>query len=826
MKILCNRIGAYFLPLALITCAISSEALDLSNAFIVPDPAEGVIFKAAEMLSEELAERSGVSLSTSGDGAEGQPRILLGTVDSIPGVEVPANAEAYSISIDGNTVRLVGSDPRGVLFAAGRLIRLAECTPGKILLELDRPIATAPDVRYRAHQLAYRNTANTYDAWTVEMYEQYIRDLIVFGCNGVELIPSLDPNEKDGPVMVESMHAMNKKLSALIGSYGIDVWLWSAVMGDPGEDVTTPEGARIALEKRRTVLAEYPVIDHFFVPGGDDGETPAESLLPFLESISPILKESHPNAKIWVSNQTFTIEENNYFFDYLEDRNPEWLTGIVYGPWTKMGLEEMRDRTPERFPIRLYPDINHTVRCQYPVVDWDPAFANTLGREPVMPQPMAHRHIYLRYKDFSDGFGTYSDGIHDDFNKILWTALGWDPEANVEDILVEYGKVWWGPAQADDVASGLKLLEENWRGPILENTTIPKSLELWERIAKQSAGFDSHWRAQMYLLRARYDAFVQEKARAEAGFQNEALAALAQASEVGVEKAIAEARTALAKADAPIAQELRNGIESLGPVLLKSIGYQLSVKEPYKARNPERGAVLDWLDQPVNDRPWLEQRFENILKMKDRAQQLASVMEIIHWKDPGPGGYYDDLGAVGQPSHVVYQQTWEEDPSACHTPRVEFPNYMADQQTIREAKGPSDEANATFKEERAHLPSPSPASVRQELRMSWQSQIVSNFGTPLKMRYDGLDPEANYRLKVTYAGRYRPTMTLVVNETYSIHGPVQQPDPIWPVEYYIPQEATRGGVLDLEWDLVEGRGCSVAEVWLIKDESPGFEGTQ
>ena len=101
--------------------------------------------------------------------------------------------------------------------------------------------------------------------------------------------------------------------------------------------------------------------------------------------------------------------------------------------------------------------------------------------------------------------------------------------------------------------------------------------------------------------------------------------------------------------------------------------------------------------------------------------------------------------------------------------------------------------------------------------MSWQSQIASHYGTPLKMHYEGLDPNATYRLKVTYAGRYRPTMTLTLNEMYSVHGPLSQPDPIWPVEYYIPREATKGGVLELEWNLVDGRGCSVAEVWHIKE---------
>lgn len=787
---------------------------DLSKAVIVPYPNDGVIGQAARMLQEELNERSGVLLPIADAPAVGQVEIAIGTIDTMSERQAPQEPEGYAVSVSGSTVSLVGYDPRGAMFAAGRFIRLVDCAEGAITLDLRSPITTAPDVPYRAHQLAYRNTANTYDAWTVEMYEQYIRDLIVFGANGVEIIPNLDPNAKDGDVMSETMRSMNRKLSALVGSYGLDLWLWSPVMADEDEDVTTPEGAAIALEKRRQLFADYPAIDHVFIPGGDDGDTPAEYLIPFMEQLAPILRASHPNAKLWVSNQTFTLEENDYFFDYLEREKPEWLAGVVYGPWTKMSWEEMRERTPSQYPLRRYPDINHTVRCQYAVRDWDPAFANTVGREPMMPMPKAHRHIYLRYKDLSDGFGTYSDGIHDDLNKAVWSAYGWDPDTDLDAMLEDYGKVWWGVDLAKDIAKGLYMLEENWVGPILENTTIPETLTLWEDIAKRTGDFDTNWRAQMYLFRARFDAYVQEKAIAELAYEKEAYAALAKADQVGVKQAIDDARQTLAKADTQTAPDLREGIEALGPVLRKSIGYQLSVKEPYLARNPERGAMLDWLDQPVNDRPWLEQRFRSILAMADEAAQLAAIDEILHWTDPGPGGFYDNLGAVGQYEHVVYQKTWEQDPYGCHSPRAEFPLYKADPATVAEQSAAIEEANATFKEEDGGRP-----QARQELRMSWQSQIGTHYGTPLKMRYEGLDPKATYRLKVTYAGRYKPTMTLTLNDTFSVHGPVKQPDPIWPVEYFIPHEATQSGTLDLEWNLVDGRGCMVSEVWLIKNQS-------
>lgn len=790
-------------------------ALDLSSATIVPRSDSTVVQKAAEMLQEELAERSGLSLAIAAQAPANAPLIEIGLVADIKGVNVPKKAEAYGVTVSGNTVKLAGFDARGAMFAAGRLIRLATCGQGTIALDLPAPISTSPEVPIRVHQLAYRNTANTYDAWSLETYEQYIRDLIMFGCNGVELINNLDPTAKDGPVMVETMHGMNIKLSSLIHSYGIDVWVWSPVMADEGEDVTTPDGLAVALEKRRAFLKDYPAVDHIFVPGGDDGDAPAEALVNFMAALAPIVQEIHPSAKLWLSNQTFTLEENDFFFDYLKKEDPQWLAGLVYGPWTKMGWEEMRERTPRRFPIRRYPDINHTVRCQYPIPNWDPVFANTVGREPMMPMPAMQQHIFLRYLNVSDGFGTYSDGIHDDLNKFVWNVLGWDPKTDLDAALREYGKVWFGEAQADDVAKGMRLFEASWQGPILENKSIPKSLALWEDIAKRVPDFETNWRAQMYLFRARFDANVQAETRAQRGYEKEANAALAKAKTDGVEAAIAAARTALAKADTPAAPTLRAGIEALGPMLLKSIGYQLSAEAPYLARNSERGALLDWLDQPVNNRPWLEQRFAGILAMENGDAQLAAIDETLNWENPGPGGFYDNLGAVGEFKHVVYQKSWEEDPSTCNSPRVAFPFYKADQKTIAASASQAEAENMVFKGEKARV-AQAPEG-RQELRMSWQSQIATLYGTPLKMHYDSLDPKATYALKVTYAGRFKPTMSLTLNDTYSVHGPVPQPTPIAPVTYHLPHEATKGGTLDIEWNLVDGRGCMVAEVWLIKN---------
>jgi len=85
------------------------------------------------------------------------------------------------------------------------------------------------------------------------------------------------------------------------------------------------------------------------------------------------------------------------------------------------------------------------------------------------------------------------------------------------------------------------------------------------------------------------------------------------------------------------------------------------------------------------------------------------------------------------------------------------------------------------------------------------------------MCYEDLDTKAKYLLRAVYSGPFGPVMRLVADGKYEVHGPLAQPEPMRPLEFEIPQQATTDGVLELQWELMNvRRGPSVAEVWLIK----------
>src|SRR5438105_7190524 len=159
------------------------------------------------------------------------------------------------------------------------------------------------------------------------------------------------------------------------------------------KDYADPKTVEFVLKEWGEIFRKLPRIDAVFVPGGDPGHTRPRVLMNLLAKQTQNLHRYHPKAQMWVSPQSFLQEWLDEFFDLLR-QEPAWLSGVVYGPQVRIPLAECRRLTPKRYPIRHYPDITHTQHCQYPVPDWDLAFAVTEGREPINPRPMGMANIF------------------------------------------------------------------------------------------------------------------------------------------------------------------------------------------------------------------------------------------------------------------------------------------------------------------------------------------------------------------------------------------------------------------------------------------------
>ncbi len=770
------------LPCLAVLCASALLGARFENAVVVlASPATTPQKKAAQMLVEEIEKRTQLRLKVSTAAPAAAPAIFIKVATGKP--------ESFTLTSTSTSITIAGGDDRGVVFGTGYLLRQFHMSRQRLELDANLNIASAPKVAIRGQQLGYRPKTNAYDAWSVPMWEQYIRELAIFGNNTIELIPPRSDDNDDSPHFPLPKIEMMMEMSRIANEYGLDVSVWYPAMD---KDYSDPAQVEFALNEWSEVFRRLPRIDAIFVPGGDPGHTQPKYLFALLEKQTASLHRYHPNAKMWLSPQGFTKDWRDEFWALMA-ANPPWLTGLVFGPQVYGSLEEFRALTPKRFPIRFYPDITHSTHAEFPVPDWDLAYATTEAREVINPRPLDETAIFHRYAPFSDGFVTYSEGCNDDVNKFIWSGLGWNPDASPKSILVDYSRFFIGDDAADNFATGLLALEQNWRGPLASNRQVEVTLAQFQDMERRATPQQRlNWRFQEALYRAYYDAYIHSRLLSENRQEEMATAALARAkrnwplTSTGSLKAMEEAESILdADARTADAREYRARVFELAEALFQSIHMQLSV-DRYKAISIDRGASLDTIDFALNNRVWLENRFNDIRAIASEPDRIAKIDELLNWTNPGPGGYYDALGFVNWRPHLVMGESYAQDPDFLKSPLISFGNSpQRGWRTTQSADG----------------------------------EIIQD--RPLRMRYTDLDPSAHYKVRISYGGDARRVALRLTANSIEVHpfrdkGPT--PDP---VEFEIPQQSTATGTLTLEWTRTpglggNGRGTQVSEVWLTK----------
>jgi hypothetical protein len=782
-----RRPQALLLALLLAHQATAAD-LDLTRAVVVAPPGlSGPEKQAVRMLIEEVGRRSWVEWKTATSTPKKGPSIVVGPaalvrdlVPSIPAEKV--GPEGYRVGVVGPTVYVAGDDARGTLFGVGRLLRELRVERTKVTLPDGFAVASAPKTAIRGHQIGYRPKTNSYDGWTAAMWEQYIRDLAVFGCNAIEIIPPRSDDAADSPLYPWPPLRMMAEVSRLADAYGLDVWVWYPALDN---DYSDPATVQAALKEWGAVFQALPRVNAVFVPGGDPGHTRPKVLFPLLEKQTANLRTYHPRAQMWVSPQGFSQAWMDEFLGLVK-AEPEWLAGVVHGPQVRLTHAQLRAAVPPRYPIRDYPDITHSRTCQYPVRDWDLAFALTIAREGCNPRPVQTAKIFQYARPHTAGFLTYSEGCHDDVNKVVWSALGWDDKADVRETLRQYGRYFVSPALGDRFADGLYALERNWDGPVMDNAGIDETQKLFQAMERAAGPREKlSWRFQQALYRAYYDAYVRARLRHEVGATDAARGRLREAKALGSLRAMAQAEATLdhAAKERPAA-ELRARASELAEALFQSVRAQLSVKK-YHAIGVGRGANLDTIDLPLSDAGFLRAEIAAARKLGDEEARVARLVACVHREDPGPGGFYDDLGDPRRQPRLVLGPGWEKDPGYYASP----------------------------------LPCISRAAIPPAAPRAWWHHAQTHYDTPLRMRYPGLDGGAAYKVRVVYGQSEGRKVKLTAGDGHEVHGWLAKP--LQPLEFDVPVAATAGGELTLTWaqepgQTGAGRGCQVAEVWLIR----------
>jgi len=788
---------------------------------VVGNRASGAEQQVAQVLADRVARRSGAACSVIPEekaaGAAADLFIYLGLPanhDALAalclrhGLATPTardpGPEGFAVRTaregDQPVVLAAGVDKRGVLYAAGEIARLITYGAGSIAVA-QADVRTAPAYRLRGSSAGDR----------VKKIELAFAGANLFYSGGEEFTwaKSFDLLTKPG---------LEVRPNQLWKPYPPE---WQAVAEQGYVCPSIPEARKALIEQWAEAFrpgSESPESarwsqDHDVLrfASGDPGGCRCPKCRPWgktyillCEELAQIWLRYHPHSEVQITNQDLDNQGDQAIFDYLNEQPRTWLSAISYGPGgsamspyfrrelredlfvypghgpVNRYLREILNNLPRHQHICFFSDITHWISSQYQLPNPEPHLVAVYGRRTFHTRPRQLYAIFQAIMPFSEGDIVYSEGAYDELNQYLWNRLLWDPNRPLEDVIMQYCRLYFGAASAPEMMEAIFQLERNLQTPLAANLGVDRFYTL-----VKSAGWnmpphlmrdDLRWR--LYMQKAALDKYVQLQLRLQVDVRHRTLQAVQRALAGDGDAAAAildEPREtpdmAALRAEAErLAQEMADLDPALG-------GRFILLPEPPDER------LEDWqrrkyrLNLDFVGLEWMRREIERA-RNAEGAERLRLLREMVSYDDPGPGGFYDDLGSLEGSPHLVTGET--VDASRWLDPENRFSaNTIA--YTLGKARG-------------------------------------------VTLRYEGLDPNARHKVRLTLVaprrtqGRWsgQPAQHVVANGHYLVRDLQVPLFTARQFEYDIPPEATRLGALDL-WLESPNQGATVlSEVWLIR----------
>ena len=306
------------------------------------------------------------------------------------------------------------------------------------------------------------------------------------------------------------------------------------------------------------------------------------------------------------------------------------------------------------------------------------------------------------------------------------------------------------------------LLEKNWVGPLSKNNSIEPALDHWLTIADCIGGAAQNWRVDLFLNKARIDAQIKRKYDFEMVLERKAYEIMRNAAPGEIAKIRKEVEKELAR----IGTEFQSEKDFLREM------QRMGLTEGFG----DREEIAENIYTSFNDRYWIMDRLED-------CNSVADLAGIFDYEDPGPGGFYDNMGVAGEQPRLVGQYLWKSDPGFIHSP-IEWVNNDDD-----------------------------PVERHSKL-----THALARYDTPLEMHWCNLDKSAAYEIRVVYNGPFNIRIRCETDDGMVIHDFLEKPGEDV-VVFPVPAATTADGELKLRWtqdttDIM--RGVSVSEIWLMK----------
>jgi len=771
-------------------------------------------------------------------------------------------AEGFLLKVlpddDGSTILAAGVDDRGVVYAVGELLRRLTIRPGGVDCPRSMEIRTAPAFELRGTQFGQSHVAlqvAKVRPWTQKEIERKIADFALAGANTLAVpvhITEEDPTYRyiKGLGLKTIVH-----YSANAGS-GPPEWQAKESIGRIGYLCpSVPEARAALLQACEAAFSRSPHFDYVSFSGGDGGGCECDRCKPYgavfirlIEDYAAIVHRYHPNAVVMFTNQKFDNEDDLEIFRYLRKKPDTGISAFCVGPgsdamswqpghrqhhrmdlfrYPRFGpfsryMQEIVHQLPPYVDLAFFNEITHWRYSQhgyiqaYPRPDkdgnhpppWnhfiyermpDPYLTQVYDRLTFYAWPRYYRWVFGETVRYGMGDCTHSSGTHDHFNQWMWQRLLWSPHRTVEDVVDEYCRTWFGPEAAPYMAKAIFLMEEylQWdpKKDLTQKSSVDRYYDLVMRAGRVMPSFlrDRSWLWREFAQKAAIDKRTKLAAAQQMAIQRSIEKAVGQALAANVSDAELDGvidlslRRLAGLCETPAMRRLREEAVRLGEESNRLYGV--------------RSEGLFALDHDFIGLGWLRRQLQRARNASggEKREMLALVAD---YENPGPGGFYDNLGTYESAPHLVR-------------------GYPFDfgQPYVRETL---DEGN----------------------RLSQRTMCYTQDEEEgLMLRYEGLDPKARYRIRFTfvrpwYQPRYAHRMNQKAQSIYADEFPLVEglelPERMSDFfAFDIPREATADGVLTIrfkkmpdvaagdrvsveQWRNCGGWGTICSEVWLMK----------
>ena len=241
--------------------------------------------------------------------------------------------------------------------------------------------------------------------------------------------------------------------------------LLAEIQGAPGEAPAVTElgcpsklrGREIVLRNYRNLFSDLKYLDGVCLTAYADGGCHCRKCHPWVKTfielsseIAAILSECHPNAQLLISDARFTDKEVTAIAQYLKQKSPAWLHGIVksdrHSPdqWSKHDL-------PIHYRQTAFLDISK------------PGGWGVFGANPT-PRRIQSQLAELREHGF-DNIVAYSGELHDDLNKIFIAKFACAPSESLQGLCQQYARRYLDESAGPALYELILMMEAGWTPP-------------------------------------------------------------------------------------------------------------------------------------------------------------------------------------------------------------------------------------------------------------------------------------------------------------------------------------------------------------------------